>query len=147
MATGDVPVADARIVDLRRCVVGSSLPAAGDGAVEPAVFDVHDCFIGPDQCGVSDFRSDRRGGSPTMTMPIAPVVIPDRKSNRALLLWGATLIVAGMGIGAGAAMLLHPRPPRPLAGQMPPLLDPRFRVEPLIRQMTHDLDLNSDQVT
>jgi Spy/CpxP family protein refolding chaperone len=68
------------------------------------------------------------------------------------MLWGAALLLGGMGIGVGGTLLVrHPPPPPPFgppgfAGG-PGLGDAGLRVEPLMRQMKHDLQLTNDQAT
>jgi hypothetical protein len=65
------------------------------------------------------------------------------------MLWGAALLLAGMGIGVGGTLLIrHPPPPPPLGPPGfggPGLGDAGLRVEPLMRQMKRDLQLTDDQ--
>jgi hypothetical protein len=68
------------------------------------------------------------------------------------MLWGAALLLGGMGIGVGGTLLVrHPPPPPPFGppgfGGTPGLGDAGLRVEPLMRQMKHDLQLTNDQAT
>lgn len=83
-----------------------------------------------------------------MTTPPTQPITVQRAGTSALMVWGAVLLVAGAGIGAGATMLLHRRPPPP-----PPLRlgdglrfsDADLRVKPFVQEMRHDLGLNDDQ--
>lgn len=73
-----------------------------------------------------------------------PIILPPRQSagTIALLLWGAILIVSGIGIGVGGMLLLRPRP-QPVARDE--TARPPFRPGPFVEQMRHDLNLSDRQ--
>jgi hypothetical protein len=80
-----------------------------------------------------------------------PQVIPpqrDRSSRRALLIWGAVLVLSGSGIGAGSALLFQkPAPPPPMVQPKPEPEPgvPNFSPAPIVSQMTRDLSLTTEQ--
>jgi len=80
-----------------------------------------------------------------------PQLIPsprDPSGRRALLIWGAVLVLSGSGIGAGSALLLQkPVPPPPAVGPKPEPEPgvPNFSPAPIVSQMTRDLGLTSEQ--
>jgi hypothetical protein len=79
----------------------------------------------------------------------APILPPprDRSSRRALLIWGAVLVLSGSGIGAGSALLFQkPPPPPPIQPQGEPAPGvPNFSPAPIVSQMSHELNLTSQQ--
>jgi Spy/CpxP family protein refolding chaperone len=78
------------------------------------------------------------------TTPQTIIVPPRRRGRGVLLLWGATLLLGGIGIGIGGTLLLHPRPPAPPPPPPPPGV-PDFRPGPIVERMNHDLKLTADQ--
>jgi hypothetical protein len=73
-----------------------------------------------------------------------PVILPPRQSagTIALLLWGAILIVSGIGIGVGGMLLLRPPPQAAARNETAP---PPFRPGPFVEEMRHDLNLSDQQ--
>ena len=80
-----------------------------------------------------------------------PQLIPpprDLSGRRALLIWGAVLVLSGSGIGAGSALLFQrPAPPPPIIQPRPESEPgvPNFSPAPIVSQMSHELNLTSDQ--
>jgi Spy/CpxP family protein refolding chaperone len=78
------------------------------------------------------------------TTPETIIIPPRRRGRGVLLLWGAALLLGGIGIGVGGTLLLHPRPPAPPPPPPPPGV-PDFRPGPIVQQMTRALNLTPDQ--
>jgi hypothetical protein len=78
------------------------------------------------------------------TTPQTIIVPPRRRGRGVLLLWGAALLLGGIGIGIGGTLLVHHRPPPPPPPPPPPGM-PDFRPGPIVEQMTRDLNLTADQ--
>lgn len=70
-----------------------------------------------------------------------------RSGRRALLIWGAVLVLSGSGIGAGGALLFHKPPPRiepkPISDAEPG--PPDFSPGPIVSRMVRDLNLTPEQ--
>ncbi len=72
----------------------------------------------------------------------------DQSGRRALILWGAVLVLSGSGIGAGGALFFH-KPPTPVdatlpdAGPAPGV--PNFSPAPIVSHMTRELNLTPEQ--